>query len=122
MRAMFRLRCSREKPSSDERCLRTMSPSRSVTGRPPICSSLTSSTLARVDLPELGSPVKKTVKPCRERGGRLRRSSCRTSGKENHEGISRPQASRSASSAGGIVFAAASGTPSSATKAPRSGL
>src|SRR4030042_1106118 len=70
MRAMFRLRCSREKPSSEERCFLTMSPSRSVTGRPPICSSFTISTLARVDLPELGSPGKKTVKPCRERGGR----------------------------------------------------
>jgi hypothetical protein len=103
--------------------LRTMSPSSSVIGRPPICSSLTISTLARVDLPELRSPEKNTVKPWRERGGRLCRSSCSTSGNENHAGISRPKAGRSVCSAGDSVFpAAAPLTVSAATKVPLSGL
>ena len=42
-----------------------MSPSSSVTGRPPISISLTSSAEAMVDLPEPERPVKNTVKPCR---------------------------------------------------------
>src|SRR3954447_13877907 len=68
---MLMSRCSLEKPSSEERCLRTTSPSRIVTGRPPISSSFTSSTLAMVDLPEPDRPVKNTVKPCLWRGGGL---------------------------------------------------
>ncbi len=64
MRRMLMSRCSFEKPSSDERCLRTTSPSSSVTGRPPISISLTISALAMVDLPEPDRPVKNTVKPC----------------------------------------------------------
>ena len=43
-----------------------------------------------VDFPEPEKPVKKTVKPCLERGGLVRRNSLTTSGKENHSGISRP--------------------------------
>ena len=122
IRAMLRFRCSREKPSSDDRFLRTMSPSRIVTGRPPRSRSFTRRTLARVDLPELGSPEKKTVKPWRERGGDARRSSRTTSGNENHSGISRPKASRSASSAGVRVLTSAPfGTASSATKPAPSG-
>ncbi len=78
--------------------MRTMSPSSSVTGRPPISSSLTISTLATVDLPEPDRPVKKTVNPWRWRGGWVFRSSLATSGKVNHSGISRPSASRSRSS------------------------
>src|SRR5260221_451620 len=41
IRRMFRSRCSFENPSSDERCLRTKSPSSNVTGRPPIAKILT---------------------------------------------------------------------------------
>src|ERR1043166_1387552 len=48
MRRMLMSRCSFENPSSDERCLRTRSPSSSVTGRPPISSNLIMSTLAIV--------------------------------------------------------------------------
>src|SRR5258705_11069527 len=66
---MLMSRCSLEKPSSEERCLRTRSPSRIVTGRPPISSSFTRSTLAIVLLPEPDRPVKNTVKPCLWRGG-----------------------------------------------------
>ena len=62
-------RCSLEKPSSDDRCLRTTSPSRTVTGRPPSSSNLVSRMLAIVDLPAPDSPVKKTVNPWWERGG-----------------------------------------------------
>ncbi len=69
MRRMLMSRCSLENPSSDDRCLRTMSPSRRVTGLPPISSSLTRSTLATVDFPEPERPVKNTVKPWRLRGG-----------------------------------------------------
>ena len=57
MRRMLMSRCSLENPSSDDRCLRTTSPSTSVTVRPPISSNGTRSTLATVDLPEPDSPV-----------------------------------------------------------------
>ena len=86
MRRMLMSRCSLEKPSSEERFLRTMSPSSSVTGRPPVSMNLTSSTLAMVDLPEPERPVKNTVKPCWWRGGWVRRSSSATSGKVNQAG------------------------------------
>jgi hypothetical protein len=56
MRRMLRSRCSFEKPSSDERFLRTTSPSSSVTGRPPISISLTMRALAIVDFPDPRSP------------------------------------------------------------------
>ena len=69
MRRMLMSRCSFENPSSDDRCFRTTSPSSRVTGRPPISSSLTSSTLAMVDLPDPDRPVKNTVNPCWARGG-----------------------------------------------------
>ncbi len=69
MRRMLMSRCSLEKPSSEDRCLRTMSPSSRVTGRPPSSSNLVSRMLAMVDLPEPDRPVKKTVKPWRDRGG-----------------------------------------------------
>ncbi len=98
MRRMLMSRCSFEKPSSDDRFFRTMSPSSSVTGRPPTSRNFTNSTLAIVDLPEPESPVKKTVNPWRWRGGWVRRSSFATSGKVNHSGTSRPSASRSRSS------------------------
>ena len=52
-----------ENPSSEERFLRTISPSKRVTGRPPISMSLTRSAPAMVDLPAPERPVKKTVKP-----------------------------------------------------------
>ena len=90
MRRMFRSRCAREKPSSDDRCLRTRSPSSSVTLRPPRSRNLTSRTLAIVDFPAPDNPVKKIVRPCCRRGGWLRRSSAATSGKVNHSGISLP--------------------------------
>ena len=80
-----------------------MSPSSSVTGRPPISISLTISALAMVDLPEPEKPVKNTVKPCLARGGRVRRSSCTTSGKENHSGISSPSAQAPAQLGAGDV-------------------
>ena len=51
-----------------------------------------------VDLPDPEKPVKNTVKPCFERGGRVLRSSDTTSGKENHSGISKPSARRRRSS------------------------
>ena len=98
MRRMLMSRCSLEKPSSEERFLRTRSPSSSVTGRPPISSSLICSTLATVDLPDPERPVKNTVKPWRLRGGWVRRSSSATCGKVNHSGISRPSARRRRSS------------------------
>ena len=91
-------RCSLEKPSSDDRCLRTTSPSSSVTGRPPISISLTISALAMVDLPEPEKPVKNTVKPCFERSGLVLRSCVTTSGKENQSGISSPSRRRRRSS------------------------
>ena len=91
---MFRSRCSFVKPSSDDRCFRTRSPSSSVTGRPPISISLTSSTEAIVDLPEPDKPVKNTVTPCAERGGYERRSSAATAGGVNHAGSSLPSFSR----------------------------
>jgi hypothetical protein len=76
-----------ENPSSDDRCLRTTSPSSSVTGRPPISISLTISALAMVDLPLPESPVKNTVKPCLLRAGLVRRSSATTSGKRTSRGF-----------------------------------
>src|ERR1700758_5833593 len=72
MRRMLMSRCSLEKPSSEERCLRTRSPSSIVTGRPPASRNFVISTLAIVDLPEPESPVKKIVTPCLWRGGKLR--------------------------------------------------
>ena len=98
IRRMLMSRCSRENPSSDDRCLRTMSPSSRVTGRPPISSNLTRKTFARVDFPEPERPVKNTVNPWRRSGGELRCNSRRTSGKVNQEGISRPSARRRRSS------------------------
>ena len=65
IRRMLMSRCSFEKPSSEERFLRTMSPSRRVTGRPPSSRSLTRRALARVDFPAPESPVKNTVNPRR---------------------------------------------------------
>ncbi len=94
IRRMLRSRCSLEKPSSDERFLRTRSPSRRVTPRPPSSRSLTRSPLAMVDLPDPESPVQKTVNPWESRPGRRRRSSRTTPGKLNHSGISRPSARR----------------------------
>jgi hypothetical protein len=89
-------RCSFEKPSSEDRCLRTTSPSSSVTGRPPISISLTISALAMVDLPEPESPVKKTVKPCCARGGKRRRNSPTTSGRRTIRGSPAPRAAAGA--------------------------
>ena len=59
IRRMLMSRCSFENPSSDDRCLRTRSPSRIVTGRPPVSRNLVSRTLAMVDFPEPDRPVKK---------------------------------------------------------------
>src|SRR5207248_6390693 len=84
---MLRSLCYLEKPSSEERCLRTRSPSKSVTGLPPTSRNLVTRTLAIVDLPAPERPVKKTVTPCLCRGGKLRRSSCTTSGYVNHAGM-----------------------------------
>ena len=69
MRRMLMSRCSFENPSSDDRCLRTKSPSSNVTGRPPTSRNLVISALAIVDFPEPESPVKKIVTPCLCRGG-----------------------------------------------------
>ena len=74
MRRMLMSRCSLEKPSSEERFLRTRPPSSNVTGRPPTSRNFVSSTLAIVDFPEPERPVKKIVTPCLLRGGKLRRS------------------------------------------------
>ena len=98
MRRMLMSRCSLLNPSSDDRFLRTRSPSSSVTGRPPISSIFTISALAIVDLPDPDSPVKNTVKPCFARGGYERRSSVATSGKVNQDGMSLPCCRRSRSS------------------------
>src|SRR5216117_1228305 len=61
MRRMLISRCSLENPSSEERCLRTRSPSRRVTGRPPVSKNFVSSTLANVLLTKFletgGRPV-----------------------------------------------------------------
>src|ERR1039458_5271821 len=51
MRRMLMSRCSFENPNSDERCLRTRSPSSKVTGRPPTSRNFVIRTLAMVDLP-----------------------------------------------------------------------
>src|SRR5205085_8158932 len=59
---MLMSRCSFEKPSSEERCLRTRSPSKSVTGRPPISRNLIISTLAIVDLPAPDNPDRKSTR------------------------------------------------------------
>ena len=81
MRRMLMSRCSFEKPSSEERCFRTRSPSSSVTGRPPISSSLIMSTLAIVDLPAPERPVKNTVIPCLCRGAKCTPQFARDFGK-----------------------------------------
>ena len=91
-----------------------MSPSSSVTGRPPISISLTISALAMVDLPLPEKPVKNTVKPCLERGGRVRRSSSTTEGKENQSGISSPSARRRRSSVPEMLRTVAPSSTSSA--------
>src|SRR3954466_8236047 len=59
---MFRSRCSRENDSSLERCVRTTSPSRTVTGRPSASSWATRAS-ATVDFPAPERPVRKTVTP-----------------------------------------------------------
>ncbi len=121
MRRMLMSRCSLEKPSSDDRCLRTMSPSSSVTGRPPASMNRTSSTLAMVDFPAPERPVKKIVIPCLCLGGRLLCSSAATPGKENHLGISLPSASRLRSSVHEMLSARVpSGTSSTGTYLSRS--
>src|SRR5256885_2923861 len=58
IRRMLISRCSRENPNSEDKCLRTMSPSNSVTGRPPISRNLTRRMFAIVDLPEPERPVR----------------------------------------------------------------
>src|SRR5438105_12909666 len=58
---MLRSLCSLEKPSSEERCLRTRSPSRSVTGLPPTSRNLVTRTLAIVDLPAPERPVNRRL-------------------------------------------------------------
>ena len=98
MRLMLMSRCSLEKPSSEDRCFLTTSPSSSVTGRPPISMSFTMSALAMVLLPLPEKPVKNTVKPCLDRSGEVRRSWRTTSGKENQSGISSPSRRRRRSS------------------------
>ncbi len=80
MRWMFRSRCFLLKPSSLERCVRTMSPSNNVTGRPPRSFSFATRICAIVDLPAPDNPVKNTVNPCRWRGGYVLRNSSMTSG------------------------------------------
>ena len=72
MRRRFTVRCSREKPSSVERTLRTASPSRTVTRRHALSRSIAASALASVDLPAPESPVSSTAKPWRCRGGQAR--------------------------------------------------
>src|SRR4028119_1718491 len=62
MRRMLRSRSSREKDSSLDRWVRTTSPSRTVTGRPPASSSATGAS-AIVDLPAPDRPVRKTATP-----------------------------------------------------------
>src|ERR1035438_8754224 len=64
MRRMLMSRCSFENSSSDERFLRTRSPSSNVTGHPPTSRNFVIRTFAMGDLPEPDSPVKKMVTPC----------------------------------------------------------
>ena len=92
IRRMFKSRCSLENPSSEDRCLRTISPSSRMrhTGRPPISRNFTRRTFAVVDLPAPDKPVKKSVKPCSNRGLCVRLSSASTSGKVNQSGIFSP--------------------------------
>ena len=68
MRRMFVSRSSRLKPSPFDRCVRTTSPSRTVTWRP-CSSSRVVRTSAVVDLPAPLSPVNQTHTPWRCRGG-----------------------------------------------------
>ena len=76
----FKDRCSFENPNSLERCVRTISPSSSDTGRRPSSSNFTRRPLARVDLPDPDKPVKKIVKPLFESEGRCFCNSEITSG------------------------------------------
>src|SRR3569623_1683265 len=99
MRRILMLRCSLEKPSSLERCLRTTSPSSRLTGRPPSSNSFANTAFAIVDLPEPERPVKNNVKPCLDRAGKWPRSSAITSGNENHAGMSKPARRRRCNSA-----------------------
>src|SRR5687768_4761446 len=59
---MLRSRCSREKDSSLDRCVRTTSPSSTVTGRPSAPSPATRAS-AIVDLPAPDRPVRNTATP-----------------------------------------------------------
>ena len=90
IRRTFRSLCSFEKPSSDDRFFRTISPSSNVTGLPPISINFVRTALAIVDLPEPDRPVKNKVKPCCALGGCDARSCVTTSSKENQLGISSP--------------------------------
>src|SRR5258705_3644115 len=55
---MLMSRCSLENPSSEDRFLRTRSPSSKVTGRPPVSRNFVIRALAMVDFPEPERPVR----------------------------------------------------------------
>ena len=86
IRRIFRSRCSLENPSSEDKFLRTISPSSKVTGLPPISINLVKTAFAIVDFPDPESPVKNIVKPRFDNGGNVLRSSSSTSGNENQSG------------------------------------
>ena len=98
IRRIFRSRCSLENPSSEDKFLRTISPSSKVTGLPPISINLVNTAFAIVDFPDPESPVKNIVKPRFDNGGNVLRSSSSTSGNENQSGISIPSYKRRLSS------------------------
>ena len=87
---MFIDRCSLEKPSSLDRLVLTISPSKRVTRREPSSRNRVTKPLAKVDLPEPDNPVKKIVKPLFVKGGFESSNSCATLLKVNHSGIPLP--------------------------------
>ena len=80
MRWMFLWRSALEKPSSEERPPRMVSPNRRDTERPPCWFSVTSRARATASFPLLVYPVKKIVNPCLNFGGWDSRRTLTTSG------------------------------------------
>ena len=93
IRRIFRSRCSLENPSSEDKFLRTISPSSKVTGLPPISINLVKTAFAIVDFPDPESPVKNIV----NRVLIMEVMFCEAlpaSGNENQSGISIPSYKR----------------------------
>jgi hypothetical protein len=94
IRRMLTSRSAAEKPRPLDRCVRTTSPSSTVTWRPRSSIS-TVSTSAVVDLPAPESPVNHTHAPWRCRGGYVSPRIAATSGRVNHAGSARPRLRKS---------------------------